>query len=126
MAAIRFRAFDDAAPALAELRGLGLSLVCVSNWDVSLAEVLGALRPRRRARRRRHLGAASGPKPDPAIFQPALRARRCSAREALYVGDTPAEDVAGGRAAGIRSLLIDRDGRRATSTRSAASGTISR
>src|SRR5262245_12786469 len=35
MAAIRFRAFDDAAPALGELRGLGLSLVCVSNWDIS-------------------------------------------------------------------------------------------
>ena len=40
MSAIRFRAFPDAAPALAELRGLGLKLVCVSNWDVSLPEVL--------------------------------------------------------------------------------------
>jgi putative hydrolase of the HAD superfamily len=40
MAAIRFRAFSDAGPALAELRGLGLKLVCVSNWDASLPEVL--------------------------------------------------------------------------------------
>ena len=40
MAAIRFRAFDDAAPALEELRGRGLRLVCVSNWDYALPEVL--------------------------------------------------------------------------------------
>src|SRR5438034_6579425 len=36
MAAIRFRAFPDAAPALAALRERGLRLVCVSNWDISL------------------------------------------------------------------------------------------
>ncbi|MBA2240049.1 MAG: hypothetical protein H0W09_02205, partial [Solirubrobacterales bacterium] len=40
MAAIRFRAYDDAAPALEELRRLGLRLVCVSNWDFGLGEVL--------------------------------------------------------------------------------------
>src|SRR5919197_169513 len=40
MAAIRFRAYADAEPALAELRGLGRRLVCVSNWDCSLPDVL--------------------------------------------------------------------------------------
>ncbi len=49
-------------------------------------------------------------KPDPAIFRPALRLARCSATEAVYVGDTPAEDVEGARAAGIPALLIDRGG----------------
>ena len=110
MAAIRFRAYDDAAPALAQLRELGLRLVCVSNWDVSLPEVLA----------RCGLGGAldgvvtsaqvGSRKPDPAIFRPALRLARCSATEAVYVGDTPAEDVEGARAAGIRALLIDSDG----------------
>jgi putative hydrolase of the HAD superfamily len=110
MAAIRFRAYDDAAPALAELRELGLRLVCVSNWDVSLPEVLA------------RCGLAGGldgivtsaevgsRKPNPAIFTPALRLAGCSAAEAVYVGDTPAEDVEGARAAGIRALLIDRRG----------------
>ena len=110
MSAIRFRAFPDAAPALAELRGLGLKLVCVSNWDVSLPEVLercglgGALD-----------GAVSSAqagvrKPDPAIFAPALELAGCAPDEALYVGDTPAEDLAAARAAGIPALLIDRAG----------------
>ena len=76
MGAIRFRAFDDAAPALAELRDLGLILVCVSNWDVSLPDVLvrcgldGALDGVVTS------AQAGARKPDPAIFQPALRARR--------------------------------------------------
>lgn len=110
MSAIRFRPFPDAAPALAELRGLGLRLVCVSNWDVSLPDVLercgldGALD-----------GVVSSAqagvrKPDPAIFAPALELAGCAPAEALYVGDTPAEDLAAARAAGIPALLIDRAG----------------
>ena len=110
MSAIRFRAFPDAAPALAELRGLGLKLVCVSNWDVSLPEVLercgldGALD-----------GVVSSAqagvrKPDPAIFAPALELAGCAPAEALYVGDTPEEDLAAARAAGIPAVLIDRAG----------------
>ena len=42
--------------------------------------------------------------------QPALELAGCGPDEALHVGDTAEEDVAGARAAGIRSLLIDRDG----------------
>ncbi len=110
MSAIRFRAFPDAAPALAELRGLGLKLVCVSNWDASLPEVL----------RRCGLGdaldgvvtsaKAGVRKPDPAIFGPALELAGCAPAEALYVGDTPDEDLAAARAAGVPALLIDRTG----------------
>jgi putative hydrolase of the HAD superfamily len=110
MAAIRFRPFSDAAPALADLRERGLKLVCVSNWDVSLPDVLA----------RCGLAAvldgvvtsaqAGARKPDPAIFEPALRLARCVASQALYVGDTPSEDLAGARAAGIPAILIDRDG----------------
>jgi putative hydrolase of the HAD superfamily len=110
MAAIRFRAFPDAGPALTELRGLGLKLVCVSNWDASLPEVLercglnGALD-----------GVVSSAeagvrKPNPAIFAPALKLAGCAPAEALYVGDTPEEDLAAAGAAGIPALLIDRAG----------------
>jgi putative hydrolase of the HAD superfamily len=110
MGAIRFRAFDDAAPALADLRSLGQRLVCVSNWDFTLPDVLA----------RCGLGGAVDGvvtsaglgvrKPDPRIFQAALRLAGCEPEEALHIGDTPEEDVEGGRAAGIRTLLIDRDG----------------
>jgi putative hydrolase of the HAD superfamily len=107
---IRFAAYSDAAPALEDLRGRGLKLVCVSNWDCSLGAVL------ERCGLAEHLdGAVSSAeagarKPDPAIFEPALAAADCGPQEAMHVGDTPEEDVDAARAAGIRVLLIDRDG----------------
>lgn len=110
MSTIRFRAYPDAAPALAELRDLGLKLVCVSNWDVSLPQVLercgldGALDG---VVTSAQVGAR---KPNPAIFAPALELAGCTPSEALYVGDTPAEDLAAASAAGIPALLIDRGG----------------
>jgi putative hydrolase of the HAD superfamily len=110
MEAFTFRAFDDARPALDELRDSGLRLVCVSNWDVSLPEVLdrcgladaidGIV-----------TSAGSGHrKPDPAIFQAGLELAGCAPGEAVHVGDTASEDVAGAEAAGIRALHLDRAG----------------
>ncbi len=110
MAAIRFRAYEDAGPALAGLRELGLRLVCVSNWDVSLPQVLERCGLSRALDGVVTSAQVGSRKPDPAIFRPALELARCSANEAVYVGDTPAEDVEGARAAGIRALLIDREG----------------
>jgi putative hydrolase of the HAD superfamily len=109
MAAIRFRAFPDAIPALGSLRERGLALVCVSNWDVSLTRVL----------ERCGLGglldgvvtsaAVGAAKPATEIFAAALKLAGCEPAEALHVGDTPDEDLAGAAAAGIPALLIDRD-----------------
>ena len=52
-------------------------------------------------------------KPDRAIFEEALRRAGCRADEALFVGDTIAQDVAGANAVGLRSVLLwhreDRD-----------------
>jgi len=110
MAAIRFRAFPDAEPSLAELRARGVRLVCLSNWDFSLPDVLA------RCGLADHLdgvvtsAAVGARKPDPRIFAAALDVAGCAAGDALHVGDTPEEDLEGARAAGIRALLIDRDG----------------
>ena len=54
---------------------------------------------------------AGARKPEPGIFAAALSEADCRPAEALHVGDTPEEDLAGARAAGIRCLLIDRDGK---------------
>ena len=112
MAAIRFRPAPDARPALARLRERGLTLVCVSNWDYALPRVLDEA----------GLGglldgvvtsaAVGARKPDPAIFRAALAVADCEPAEALHVGDTPEEDIAGADAAGIPALLIDRAGGR--------------
>ena len=46
-------------------------------------------------------------KPDPAIFQLALDALGAAPQHTLHVGDTPAADVEGARAAGIHPVLVD-------------------
>lgn len=110
MAAIRFRAYPDAAPALAELRALGVRLVCVSNWDYSLPDVLARVGLGDELDGVVTSAAVGARKPDPRLFEAALEVAGCAADEALHVGDTPTEDVEGAKAAGIRALLIDRDG----------------
>jgi putative hydrolase of the HAD superfamily len=110
MAAIRFRAYPDAAPALAELRALGVQLVCVSNWDYSLPDVLARVGLADELDGVVTSAAVGARKPDPRLFEAALEVAGCAADEALHVGDTPTEDVEGAKAAGIRAVLIDRDG----------------
>lgn len=46
-------------------------------------------------------------KPDPAIFGLALDALGVEPGEAIHVGDTPAADVEGARAAGVTPILVD-------------------
>ncbi len=108
--AIRFDAYPDALPALRELRDRGLSLVAVSNWDCSLPAVLERCGLGELLDGAVSSAAAGARKPDPAIFEPALELAGCAPEEALHVGDTVEEDVEGARAAGIRPLLIDRNG----------------
>lgn len=109
LAAIRFRAYPDAAPALAELRRLGVTLICVSNWDVSLEGVLRETGLRDRLDGLVCSAAVGFRKPDPRIFATALGLAKCAPDEAIHVGDTMAEDGAGAAAAGIPFLSIDRD-----------------
>lgn len=109
MDSIVFEAFPDAAPALDELHGMGLRLVCVSNWDCGLAEVLGRVGLADRFDGVVASALAGARKPDPAIFELALDVAGCGREEAIHVGDS-SDDVEGARAAGIEVLRIDREG----------------
>jgi putative hydrolase of the HAD superfamily len=110
VSAIRFSAYPDAIPALNRLRDRGLRLVAVSNWDCSLPRVLEGCGIDGLLDGTVTSAAAGARKPDPAIFATALELAGVQASQALHVGDTPEEDVVGARAAGIRPLLIDREG----------------
>jgi putative hydrolase of the HAD superfamily len=110
VAAIRFAPFADAFPALEALRAKEMRLVCVSNWDCSLARVLERCGLLDRLDGVVSSAEAGARKPDPAIFRPALALAGCGPDEALHVGDTPEEDLEAARSAGIQALLIDRDG----------------
>ena len=50
-------------------------------------------------------------KPDPAIFAHAIAPLGVAPASVIHIGDTPAHDVAGARAAGWRSAWVNRDGR---------------
>ncbi len=110
LASLRFSAFHDAAPALRELRERGLRLVVASNWDCSLPEVLERAGIAPLVDAVVSSASAGAVKPDARLFRAALEAAGCEPEEALHVGDSPEKDVAGARAAGIRAVLLDRDG----------------
>jgi putative hydrolase of the HAD superfamily len=113
LAAIRFRPYPEVPGVLAGLRERGCALVVVSNWDVSLHDVLERTRLRELVDAvvtSAELGVA---KPEPAIFAHALElAGGVPPAQALHAGDDLLADVEGARAAGIAAVLVARDGER--------------
>ncbi len=110
LGALRFRAYPEVAGVLRALRAGGARLVVVSNWDVSLHEVLAATGLAELvdgAVSSAELGVA---KPAPAIVAAGLELAGVAAAEALHAGDSVEHDVAGARAAGIDAVLVARDG----------------
>jgi putative hydrolase of the HAD superfamily len=108
LAALRFTAFPDARPALETARRRGQRLVVVSNWDVSLIGVLRGLELEPLLDAIVTSAGTGARKPAPAIFEHALGLAGVAAADAIHVGDTLDEDVAGARAAGIEPVLIRR------------------
>jgi putative hydrolase of the HAD superfamily len=109
LASLRFRAYDDAAPALVAARERGERVIVVSNWDVSLVEVLERIGLMSRIDGVVTSAGVGAGKPSPAIFKAALALAETSAPHALHVGDSVVEDFDGARAAGIEAVLIRRD-----------------
>lgn len=93
-------------PALAGCRERGLHVGVISNWDDRLRPLLT------------NLGLASyfdsvtiscevgAEKPNARMFQTALRAAGVAAGDALHIGDSPVEDVAGASTCGMRAGLV--------------------
>jgi len=108
--ALAFAVFDDVLPALRELRGRGLRLVVVSNWDCSLPEWLDRAGIGELIDGSISSAVVGEAKPAPAVFEAGLRLAGCDAGEALFVGDSVDNDVLGARAAGLRAVLVQRAG----------------
>ena len=109
--AIAFSAYPDVPPALRALRAAGCALVVVSNWDASLGERLaetGVAELVDGALASAEVGSA---KPDHLIFARALALAGVDAGRAWHAGDDVEADVEGALAAGIRPVLVRRDGR---------------
>jgi putative hydrolase of the HAD superfamily len=111
LAALSFRAFGDARPALLAVRRLPARALVVSNWDISLARVLEQVGLAPLLDGVITSAGAGARKPSPEIFARALALAGVRPERAVHVGDTVDEDVAGARAAGISAVLLRRDGR---------------
>jgi HAD superfamily hydrolase (TIGR01549 family) len=108
LAALRFEAFGDARAALLRARRAGARVVVVSNWDVSLLEVLELVGLAPLLHAVVTSAAVGAAKPAPAIFRHALALAAVEPGSALHVGDSLAEDVRGAQACGIRAALLRR------------------
>jgi putative hydrolase of the HAD superfamily len=110
LAAIRFRAYPEVPAALERLRAAGARLAVVSNWDISLHDVLERTELRALVDTVVISAELGVGKPDPAIFRAALDRLGATAADAMHVGDSVERDVEGARAAGLRAVLVARDG----------------
>jgi putative hydrolase of the HAD superfamily len=108
LASLRFRAFPDAAPAIAAARRAGWRVVVASNWDVSLHDVLARLGLAALLDGIVTSAEVGARKPAAAVFECALALVGAGAAEAVHVGDSLAEDVVGARRAGLEAVLIAR------------------
>jgi len=107
--AIHFEPYPEVESTLDTLAARGVGLAVVSNWDVSLHDVLDGLGWTQRFAAvitSAELGAA---KPDPRPFHAALDVLGVAPADAVHVGDDLEADVAGARAAGVHGVLLARD-----------------
>jgi putative hydrolase of the HAD superfamily len=102
--------YPDVLPVLRTLHERHFTMGIISDWGINLGLIL-----------RHHdlvqyfdfaviSAAVRYAKPDPALFETALRRAGAIADYALHIGDSYVLDVLGARAAGITPVLLDRPG----------------
>ncbi len=102
-----WQAFDDARPALAALCDRGFALALISNFDRRLYPILEGLGLREFFDAVVISSEVGADKPDPAIFQTALKKLGVAAHEAMHVGDDPKKDW-GAEAVGLKVFRLER------------------
>jgi putative hydrolase of the HAD superfamily len=107
---ISFNPYSDSEAVLRRLRGMGLKLYVVSNWDVQLLKVLKDLVWMRYFDGVVASAVLGVEKPDRKIFEEALRISGVSRDRAVHVGNDPITDIKGAAEAGIDTVLVDRRG----------------
>ena len=97
----------EAQALLGELQERGFILGGISDWETTLPELLAELgiAPYFDALAVSEIVGAA--KPDPRLFQEALRQAKASPENSLHIGDWFELDVTGAQAAGMSALLFD-------------------
>jgi putative hydrolase of the HAD superfamily len=106
----RWMPFDSVRDVLSDLGRRGVRLGVISNWDHTAREILehyGLVECFEHIIVSSEVGCE---KPDPAIFDLAMRRARVSPGQCLYVGDNYYVDTVGARGAGMQCLIVNRFG----------------
>lgn len=103
--------YPETTAVLQTLRQNRLRLGVVSNFDRRLPSVLDDLQIRQFFHAIVTPHTSGYMKPDRRIFHRATSLLEVEPEEALFVGDDPSQDVEAAARAGLRSVLIDRQGR---------------
>jgi putative hydrolase of the HAD superfamily len=105
-----WRIYPDVMPTLEDLRGRGMPMAVVSNWDSRLPSLLRDLGLRRYFGPLLVSALEACEKPDAKIFHRAALRAGVLPQEVLHVGDRYREDFEGAMQAGCLALRIDRNG----------------
>jgi putative hydrolase of the HAD superfamily len=108
---LHFAAFPEVPATLERLRQAGLRLVVASNWDASLDSVLDRVGLLTLVDGVVNSAATGYAKPDRRLLDRALALAGVAPDAAVHVGDSFREDVGAALAAGVRPVLVARDGR---------------
>jgi putative hydrolase of the HAD superfamily len=102
----------EAAEVLGQLDARGLVVGIASNFDARLRSVLDGIPVLSVVRGRSVISSLVGiRKPAPHFFQRVAACANSPPQSVLFVGDHPRNDVAGARAAGLRAVLYNPDGK---------------
>jgi putative hydrolase of the HAD superfamily len=104
--------FPETREVLKELKNRGLKLGVISNFDDRVYSVMESLKIRPYFDAVTISSETGYSKPDPEIFQAAVKALGVPASEILLIGDSLRDDIEAGARAGLTAVLIDRTGRR--------------
>ena len=102
--------YPDVPGALRDLRNAGYRLILVSNWQCGLGQFCTEMGIRDHFEHVLASAEIGCEKPDREIFSRAANLLSLPPERVLHIGDSPADDIEGARAAGMHALLIDRAG----------------
>lgn len=104
-----YKVYDDTLPTLQELQDRGLVMGLISNVAQDMEPVYTELGLQPYLTFKVTSSEVGCDKPQPGIFQAALRKAGVRPEEALYVGDQYELDIIGARGVGMKAVLIDRN-----------------
>ena len=102
--------YPDVEPTLVSLSERGIHLGLISNATADTARTVDQLGLGKYMSNIVISGLVGYTKPNPEIFRIALRNAGATSSESIHVGDIYEADVVGARNAGMKGILIDREG----------------